>query len=217
MTAFGSRRDGDAERSGSRPQSGLLARHIGRVGALAVALGIGGAVMAGPGVVWAQTSENGSAVSGDTNTDTDQTSRPGGGGDTDAQGPDVDAEAQEVDGADPDLDDAGPDLAGGGVGGDEGAPKGTEETDFVDTGSEEDLQPDEMTSGSPSVPVQNEPVPPPPPVAATPASANIPSSSSGPDLWTAKRAIPRRLLRLSTVVPERSPREMWRPLPTACR
>lgn len=115
----------------TRPQSTALAHHIGRVGALAVALGIGVAIMAAPGVAFAETgTENSSSVGdndnnpngsdpndndNDTNdTDTDKAAPPN---DRDvAETPPEDQDgidAQSPEGADPDLN-AGEDEGEGG-------------------------------------------------------------------------------------------------------
>lgn len=90
-------------------------KHIGRVGALAVALGIGSAVVAMPSISWAQTDESSSAGvaksdAGDARTDTN------GAGESPSSGSDDDGEASPTTTADSDspADDSA--AAGGPIG-----------------------------------------------------------------------------------------------------
>lgn len=89
-------------------------KHVGRVGALAVALGIGSAVLATPGVVWAQ-SEDSAGVSNSSPADSDAdkksptasetASETTDSSTTDSESPDGDASADDVESDDSESDD----------------------------------------------------------------------------------------------------------------
>lgn len=151
----------------ARPRSTVLAQHVGRVGALAVALGIGVAVVAAPGIAFA---EPGTANSSWGDNDTAEApSDDGDGGDS-----------QTAEGADPDVDPAADEDEDEDDDEEVDPPDDVDETELEPPGDGNDAGADGADDGTatPAPPVTV----PDPPATATPPSDNshIVGSSADP-------------------------------------
>ncbi|KUI28517.1 hypothetical protein AU196_08990 [Mycobacterium sp. IS-1742] len=161
----------------ARPHTTVLAQHIGRVGALAVALGIGVAVVASPGVAFAQPGTENSSSVGDNDTAEASPDDRDGNDIQSAEGADPDVDPDENDEDENDEDDEEP-VA---LPGDDGEP-----VDPADDDDDAELEPpgddddgtvvdDGTTTPPPPVVVPD------PPVTVTPPPSDHPPIGDSPD------------------------------------
>lgn len=140
----------------SQSQSAGLARHIGRVGALAVALGIGAAVIVGPAAALADsgTADTAETKSDDTGSRADDDHDPGAArGDANEDAEDDGDDDRDDDGEDDDADDEGdevedveePDSGPVDIGEDDADQQDGDGTELIDSGTgEAELDPDDL-------------------------------------------------------------------------